>query len=138
MTAEFVQAAAAGGSYAADRNAQRGADPGVGHGRVLDEQGDQLLAAGRQGQECHAQSGLPLGHEQLVLGRPGLLTGGEAGLGSIVGRVRTRHSARDPQAFPAGRGGQPACQRGRIADLSDVPHELQPDALGDVAGLGVA
>jgi hypothetical protein len=95
-------------------------------------------AAGQQGQECLAQSGLPLGRVQLVIGRRGLLTGGKAGLGSVAGRVQATHGARDPQAFPAGRGGEPASQRGRIADLIDVPYQLQPDVLGDVAGVGVA
>jgi hypothetical protein len=37
--------------------------------RVLDEEGDQLLAAGWQGQEGLAQSGLPFGREQFEQGK---------------------------------------------------------------------
>jgi hypothetical protein len=48
MAAQPVQAAAAGGPDAADRDAQLGADLGVRHRRVCGEQGDQLLAARRQ------------------------------------------------------------------------------------------
>ena len=44
--AQLVQAAAAARPDAADRDAQPGADLGICQGRVLDEQGDQLLAAG--------------------------------------------------------------------------------------------
>jgi hypothetical protein len=39
------------------------AAPGVAHRRVLDEQGDQLLAAGRQLGERVAQRGVALGEE---------------------------------------------------------------------------
>jgi hypothetical protein len=73
-----------------------------------------------------------------VLGNPGSLTGGDVGLGSILGQVRARRSARDPQAFAAGRRGEPASQRGRITDLIDVLHQMPPDALADAVGVGVA
>ena len=48
VAAQLVQAAAAGGPDAADRDTQPGADIGVRQGRILEQQEDQLLARGRQ------------------------------------------------------------------------------------------
>jgi hypothetical protein len=48
VAAHRVQAAAAVGADAADRDAQPGADLGVGRRRVRDEQGDQPLAVRSQ------------------------------------------------------------------------------------------
>jgi hypothetical protein len=64
VTAQLVQAAAAGGPDAADRGAQPGADIGVGQGRVLEQQEDQLLAGGRQVAECLAQRARSWGLEK--------------------------------------------------------------------------
>ena len=51
VAAQLGQAAAPVRADAAGRDAQPGADLGIRHGRVLGEQGDQLLAAGRQVRE---------------------------------------------------------------------------------------
>ena len=58
---------------ASDRNAEPGADLGVGQWRVGDEHGEQALAARRQPGERLAQRGGTLEREQLVLCRDGLL-----------------------------------------------------------------
>jgi hypothetical protein len=54
-----------GGSDAADRDTQLGADPGEGHRRVLDQQRDQLLTAGEV-RERLAQRRATLGHQQFL------------------------------------------------------------------------
>ena len=49
--------------------------------------------------------------------------------------MRSSRRAQGPDAFPPGRGGQPAGKRGRIADLVQSAHELQPDGLVHVFGV---
>ena len=44
------------------------------------------------------------------------------GVQLIPGRVRSPRGAQDPYAFPPGRGGQPAGQRGRIPDCVQLVH----------------
>lgn len=40
--------------------------------------------------------------------------------------------------FPPGCGGQPGRKRGRIADAAQLAHQLLPDALPDILGIGAA
>jgi len=77
-------------------------------GRVLGEQGNQLLAAGRQVRERLAQGRVALGHEQLLLGRPGLLVREDLGVQPVPGREWFPGRAQDPEALSPGCGGQPA------------------------------
>jgi hypothetical protein len=71
VAAQLLQAAAAGGPDAPDRDAEPGADLDVGDRRVLDEDGEQLLAAGGQGRERLAQRRVALGRQQPGFGRLG-------------------------------------------------------------------
>jgi hypothetical protein len=57
VAAQPGQAAAADRPDAADRDAQPGADLGVGDGRVLDKQGQQPLAVQRQAGEGFGERG---------------------------------------------------------------------------------
>ena len=56
----------------------------------------------------------------------------------VPARQGSPRRASDAEAFSPGHGGQPARKRGRIPDLVQVVHQLQPDALADVLGVGVA
>src|SRR6185437_14973029 len=99
VAVQFVQAAAAAGPDAADRDAQPGADLGVGHRRVFDEQGDQLLAAWRQVAERFAQRSVALGDEQLLLGHSGLYVGDVLDLWRKRGGPRAACRTHGPGAF---------------------------------------
>jgi hypothetical protein len=138
VAAQLVQAAAAGRPDAADGDAQPGADLGVGHGRVLDQQADQLPARWRQIAERCAQRRVALSRQQLLLRRPGSLIGDGFGVRAMPGGQRPGHRTQDPQAFSLGHGGQPAGERGRIADRAQLVDRLQPDALADVLSVSVA
>ncbi len=116
VAAELVHVAAAGGPDAADGDTEPDADLGVGHGRVLKQQGDQLLAGGRQSGERLAQRGVALGRQQLLLGRPGLVIGDVLDIGHIPGRHTSLRRAQDLEALPAGHGDEPARKGGRVAD----------------------
>src|SRR5579862_10059075 len=72
VAAQPVQGAAAVRADASDRDAEPGADLGVGHGWVGDEQSQQSLEGQRQAGERLAQRSVALGHEQLVLNRLGV------------------------------------------------------------------
>jgi hypothetical protein len=61
VAAQLVQASAAGGPDAPDGDAEAGADLGVGQRRVLDQQREQLLAAGGQAGKRLAQRRATLG-----------------------------------------------------------------------------
>jgi hypothetical protein len=75
LVAQPLQAAAAVRPDAPGWDAQLGADLGVRHGRVLDEQGDQPMTFwGQVGEGC-AQCGVELRQKQLLLGYPGLPVG---------------------------------------------------------------
>ena len=54
----------------------------------------------------------------------------------MPGSLRSPGGAQDPAAFPPGGGGQPAGQRGRVADPVQLVHQPQPDVLADVVGVG--
>jgi len=43
----------------------------------------------------------------------------------------------DPAVVPPA-GGQPAWQRGRITEIVQLAHQLKPDGLADVLGVGAA
>src|ERR1700722_9983052 len=101
VLAHPVQAAAAGRADAADRYAQPGADLGVGHRRVGDEQGDQLLAVRGKLGDGLAQRRLAFGREQFLLGR-GPLVPDVPGVERVGQRV-----ALDALALPAGGGADP-------------------------------
>jgi hypothetical protein len=121
VAAQFGQAAAAGGPDAAGRDAESGADLGVGQRRVLHEQGGQVVTGRRQIGERLAQRRVPLRGEQLIVGQDGLLVGDVLGVQRTAGRGGPAGLADDPGAFAGGGGGQPAGQGGRVADLADVP-----------------
>jgi kumamolisin len=136
VAAQPVQGAAAVRADAPDRDAEPGADLGVGHGWIGDEQSQQPLGGQRQAGERLAQRGLALRLEQLVLNRLGLL---------ILPILQYLHvtedralNATDPAAFPPGRGGYPARERGRITQAVQALHQVQPDVLGNVLGGGAA
>jgi hypothetical protein len=138
VAAHLVQVAAAGRADAADGDAQLGADVGVRYGRVRDEHGDQLLAVRGQLGERLAQRRMALGRQQLLVGPAGPLVRKAVDVQRIPGRVRYVARAQDAEAFPPGGGGEPAGQRGRLADLVQLVHQAQPDALADVVGVGAA
>ena len=137
VAAELVDVAAAGGADAADGDAEPDADLGVGHGRVLKQQGDQLLAGGRQCGERLAQRGVALGGEQVLVGGPGLVIGHGLDIGHVSGWRRFLRGAQDLKALSAGHGDEPAWEGGRVADLVQVADQLQPDLLAHVLGVGV-
>jgi hypothetical protein len=49
-----------------------------------------------------------------------------------------RRSPRTVRDSSLVRGGQPAGKRGGLADPVELAHELQPDDLADVTGVGIA
>jgi len=132
VAAQLVQAAAAQRADAADRDDEGGADLGVGHGRVVDEQGDQLLVVRRQAGERLAQRGVPLGGQQFLFGVLGLV------VSDVVGVRRQRGSLGAVRAFAPSGGGQPPRQGGRVAEVAQVFHQVQPDALAGVLDVGGA
>src|SRR5262252_10799975 len=67
IAAQLVQAAAAQRPDTTGRDAQGGADLGVGQGRGVNEQGEQLPATWRQAGERLAQRGVALGPHQFLL-----------------------------------------------------------------------
>jgi hypothetical protein len=138
MAAQLVQAAAAGGPDAAGRDTQLGADLGVRHGRVFDEQGDQLLAGGGQVGERLAQRCVALGDEQFMFGHPGLVGGDVLRVQHVPARLCPARLAQDPEAFAPGGGGEPARKRGRIAEAVKLGHQVQPYVLADVLCVGAA
>jgi hypothetical protein len=105
VAAQLVQAAAAVGANAADRDAEPDIDLGIRRGRILGEQGDQLLAAGWQLRERLAQGCVALGREQLLLGRLGVIVRDALGVRRIAGIACSRRGAQDAVAFPPGRDG---------------------------------
>ncbi len=90
----------------------------------MEQQCDQLLATRGQTLECFAQRGVALGGQQFLLGcldaliREGLI------VQHVPGRARTLRRAQGPGAFPPGYGGQPAGKRGRIAEPTQLFHEV--------------
>ena len=115
----------------------------------------ELLAAERHAALRQALGELPPGCQRLIalltadppvpyaqisarLGIPvggGLLAGEDLRVGHVPGRQRSPGGAQYPAAFPARRGGQPAGKRGRVAEVTQMIGQEQPDALAD--GLGV-
>ena len=136
VAAQPFQAAAAAGPDAADGDAEPGADLGVRYRRVGDQQGQQPLAIGGQVAERGAQRGVPLGHEQLIPGHRGLLVRQLLGVRHLLTCGQPGPGAPDPVAFPLGRGGEPARQRSRFAQVVQLFHQAQPDGLADVLGVG--
>ncbi len=136
MAAQPGQQAAAGGPDAAGRDAQPGADLGVGQRRIHDEQFHQPLAAGGQVGERLAQGGVTLGQEHLLLGHHGLRICHVRHVGHQFGDLPRPGRAQAPEAFPPGRGDQPAGQRGRVAEAAQVVDQVQPHRLHDVLGVG--
>ena len=93
--------------------------------------GDRQVNASRS-------AALAFRRQQLLLGRPNLLVG-DILIQQLPGRrLRSAGRTHNLVAFPSGRGGQPARKPGRLADRAHVVHELQPGALPDVLGVGVA
>ena len=78
-----------------------------------------------------------LGDDQLMLGDPGLLARGVLGGQHIAGSMRFPRCSQGLAAFVPG-GGEPAMRRGQVADSVKLVHELQPDGLADIAGVGAA
>ena len=75
---------------------------------------------------------MPLGREQFLVGRTSLLVREAPGVEGVDGCVRSVCCAQDPPALPAGSGGEPPGQRGRIADLIQLARQAEPDVLADV------
>jgi len=96
-----------------------------------------LAAAGKAGERL-AQRGVLLGRQQFLLGRRGLRVRDALSVRHVPGRLRLPRCAPGPGAFPAGGGGQPAGQRGRLAEFAQVVEELEPDGLADVVGVRAA
>jgi hypothetical protein len=107
-------------------------------GWVLEEHGDQLLAAGRQASECLAQRSVPFSCQQFLLRHSALLVRDPPEVRHAPAGVRSWRCVPGPDAFPPGGGSQPVGQRGRIADPVRLARQLQPDVLVNVAGVGVA
>jgi hypothetical protein len=80
VAAQLVQASAAGGPDAPDGDAEARADLGIGQRRVLDQQREQLLAAGGQAGKSLAQRRAALGRQQAGVGRLGPRVGDGAGI----------------------------------------------------------
>jgi hypothetical protein len=138
MAAQPGQQAAAGGPDAADRDAQPGADLGVRQRRIHDEQFHQPPAAGGQVGERLTQGGVTLGREHLLFSHHGLRIGQVRHVGHQFGRQLRTGLAQAPEAFPPGRGDQPAGQRVRVAEAAEVVDQVQPHRLHDVLGVGAS
>ena len=69
-----------------------------------------------------AQRRVPLGREQLLLRRYGLLVRDGLGVRRMPSVVRSPRRAQDTAAFAPGGGGQPAGKRGRIAQCAQLVH----------------
>jgi hypothetical protein len=121
IAAELVQAAAAGRPGADDRDAQPGADLGVRHGRLVDEQGKQPLAARGQAAECLTQRRVTFRCKALLFGRPGLVAGFPPGAGEFPGNLQ---SIRAGRTFAHSRRAVTASQRAGILDFIQVAREL--------------
>src|SRR5215472_10958400 len=93
-----------------------------------------MAIARRQLRERLAQRRVQLGREQLPLRGLGLPARGVRGLPGTGLAVR---GAPDPVAFAVGGGGEPACQRGWVAERVELAGELPPYGLADGAGIGV-
>ena len=100
IAAYLGQAAAAGRADAANRDAQPGADLGVGQRRVRDKQGDQPLAVRRQVSERLAQCRVALSFEQFLFGA--LVLPGREVLGVEAIGVCVRSVVAGPARTPAG------------------------------------
>jgi hypothetical protein len=138
IVTQHLQEAGAVRPDALDWDAQRDADLGVRRGRLRDEQGEQLLAGRGQVAERRAQRRVALGHKQFLLGCPDLPGRDVPGVQGLPASVRSVRGASDTPAFLLSDGGEPAGDRGRIADCRKLVHELLPDSLPDVGGIGAA
>jgi hypothetical protein len=76
-----------------------------------------------------------LGPRQFLLGDLGVLVRDAAGAGYRGGSGRSL-CAQDPQAFALGGGGEPARECGRVAEVAKLVHQVQPDALAGIGGVG--
>src|SRR5580700_2279184 len=136
--AHLVQAAATGRADAADGHSQPGADLGVRYRRVRGEHSDKPLAFRGQMGERLTQRRMTLGREHFLLGRIGPLIRHVLSVERVDGCVRAVCRAHEAPALPPGGGGEPPGQRGWLADLAQVVHQVQPDVLAHVVGVGVA
>ena len=73
--------------------------------------------------------------QEFLLDGRGLLVGDGLGVQPRLGVLGPR-GARHSPAFAAGGGGQPAGDRGRVADVAELVDQQQPHALRDVLGVG--
>jgi len=93
-------------------------------------------AAGGQPGKCVAQNGLLLGHEQFLLDGGGL--GVRDAFGDqdpLASTPRVRGVDHASALAPRG-GGQPARERSRFAQVVQMGHQLEPDDLADILGVG--
>ena len=67
-----------------------------------------------------------------------MLVGDVLDVSQIPGGLRSSCLAHGPEAFVPGGGGEPARKRGRFADLVKPFHQVQPDVLANVVGVGAA
>ena len=137
VTAQLVQAAAAGRADAPGSDAQPGADLGVRLGRVGEsmaisrwQQEGRCLSASRS---AALRSAASSSCSAITARSSGMLLGVQ----HVPGCLRSAR-AQTPGAFSPGRGGEPAGKRSRIAECVKPFHQVQPHALADVVGVGVA
>lgn len=93
---------------------------------------------GGQVAERRAQRRVALGHKQFLFGCPDLPGRDVPGMQGLPASVRSVRGAPDTPAFLLIAGGEPAGDRGRIADCRKLVHELLPDSLPDVGSVGAA
>jgi hypothetical protein len=104
----------------------------------VDEQRDQLLAVRRQAGERLAQRNMPLGGQQVLFGDLGMVVADILSVQRQDGGLWTMCRAQYSGAFEPGGGSQPPRQGVRIAEVVQLFHQVQPDALACVLGLGGA
>ena len=83
-----------------------------------------------------AQRRMALGREHFLLGEVDLLIRDFLGVERVDGCVRSACRAHETPALPPGGGSEPSGQRGQLANLAQLIHQLQPDGLAHVVGVG--
>ena len=82
---------------------------------------------------------MALGQDQLLVGQHGFGVRHVVHVHKRPGKPRQPGgSLPDPETLPPRRGDQPPRQRGRIAEVVEMVHQVEPNHLADVLGVGVA
>jgi hypothetical protein len=79
---------------------------------------------------------VPFGLQQFLIGCCGALIGEEFGVQQVLGRVLPGRGPCFPVAFAPGGGCQPAGKRAWVPEGVQVSHQVEPDVLADVLGVG--